>query len=70
MVWVNIDIPTKQYVIHAVHSCHYVSRQSESPYKGINELKRDGGWVSFDSKSNALSRHGKQFSDYELIEHC
>lgn len=70
MVWVNIDKPTKRYVVHSTSSCQYVNRKAETSYKGINELKRDGGWVAFDSKGNALSRHGRQFGDYELIEHC
>lgn len=61
MIWVNVDKPTKRYVIHTSASCQYVTGMAETRYKGINELKRDGGWVAFDSRSNALARHGNNF---------
>ena len=70
MIWVNIDKPTKRYVIHASRSCQYVVQKAETNYKGVDTLKRDGGWISFDSRANALARYGKQFSNFDLIDHC
>jgi len=48
MFWVNIDKPTKRCVIHR-DGCKYEQAKSETPLKGIGELKQDGGWVSFAS---------------------
>lgn len=39
--WVNVDKPTKTCTIH-VRGCKYENRKSETKYKGIGELKRDG----------------------------
>ena len=45
MFWVNVDKPTKTCTIHN-EGCQYILT-SETPFKGIGELKRDGGWLSF-----------------------
>ena len=50
--WVNVDKPTKRCVIHR-EGCKYEQAKSETPFKGISKLKRDGGWVSFDSVEEA-----------------
>lgn len=44
MVWMNIDKPIKKCTIHQDSSCTYVKNKKETQYKGIEELKRDGGW--------------------------
>ena len=53
MVWVNIDKPTKKITIHTNENCTYVVDKKETPYKGIEELKRDGGWISFNGEDEA-----------------
>jgi len=50
--WVNVDKPTKTCTIH-VRGCEYENRKGETEYKGIGNLKRDGGWLSFDSLKGA-----------------
>lgn len=52
MLWVNVDKPTKRCVIHR-QGCQYEQDKSETPHKGIGELKRDGGWLSFASIEEA-----------------
>ena len=49
--WVNVDKPTKTCTIHR-RECGHVLK-SETPYKGIKRLKRDGGWFSFASAEEA-----------------
>jgi len=50
--WVNVDKPTKTCTIH-VKGCEYENRKRETEYKGISKLKRDGGWLAFDSLESA-----------------
>ena len=50
--WVNVDKPTKSCVVHR-EGCRYEQDKSETPLKGINELKRDGGWLFFASLEEA-----------------
>ena len=53
MVWVNVDKPTKKLTMHTNLSCIYVLKKKETPFKGIEELKRDGGWFSFNNEDEA-----------------
>ena len=53
MIWVNVDKPTKKLTIHTDPSCEYVLNKRETNCKGIEEMKRDGGWVSFDNLEKA-----------------
>lgn len=70
MVWVNVDKPTKKYTIHAARTCTYVLKMAPTPFKGVEELRRDGEWLSFTDVANALARYQKQYANYTLIEHC
>ncbi|WP_102027757.1 hypothetical protein [Salirhabdus sp. Marseille-P4669] len=67
-VWVNIDIPTRKFTIHT--ECTYTKNMKETEYKGIERLKRDGGWVSFKSKDAAIKCHNQKFEDYSVTSHC
>lgn len=51
-VWVNVDRPTAKEMLHAEH-CRYVRDKHETELKGIGELKRDGGWLPFESLDEA-----------------
>ena len=46
-IWVNINRPTKKCTIHTNLSCSYVLTIKETPRKGLEVLKIDGGWKSF-----------------------
>ncbi len=52
-IWVNVNRPTKKLTIHTNPKCEYVLGKRETNYKGLEEMKRDGGWVSFDSLEKA-----------------
>jgi hypothetical protein len=67
-VWVNIDKPTKKCTIHS--KCTYLDKKRETKYKGILELKRDGGWLKFDSNNQAKEFIKNHYDTYQLIEHC
>ncbi|PLR92019.1 hypothetical protein [Bacillus sp. T33-2] len=67
-VWVNIDKPTKKFTIH--HKCAYTEKMAETPFKGINEMKRDGGWFSEKNEDRAIQLHNKCYPNYTMIRHC
>ncbi|AZV42003.1 hypothetical protein BAOM_1393 [Peribacillus asahii] len=61
--WVNIDIRKKKCTIHNCEE-KYI-RNTE--FKGRNELKRDGGWFSFDEYREAVAYCKKTFPKYKII---
>ena len=62
MPWLNIDIPTKQAVIHA-DSCHHMGTR--------NKLGTDDGWRCFNTVEEALEI-AERFRGYTVKEcgHC
>ena len=70
MVWLNVDKPTKKCTLHMNSSCTYLQKKSETPYKGIGNLKRDGGWLSFADPKLAKLFHRRHLPEYEFIDHC
>ena len=70
MVWLNVDKPTKKCTLHMNSSCTYMQKKSETPYKGIGHLKRDGGWLSFNDVKQATIYQETNFPIYQLIDHC
>jgi hypothetical protein len=70
MIWVNVDKPTKRCTIHANPNCVYVIRKRETSYKGIEKMKRDGGWLSFSTIEDAESFCKTKFFGYSTIRHC
>ena len=70
MVWLNIDKPTKKCTLHMNSNCTYLQEKGETEYKGIGNLKRDGGWLSFADPKLAKQYHQSTLPDYEFIDHC
>jgi hypothetical protein len=70
MVWLNVDKPTKKCTLHMNDSCTYLLKKSETPYKGIGNLKRDGGWLSFADPKLASLYHQSNLPEYDFAEHC
>jgi hypothetical protein len=70
MVWLNIDIPTRRCILHTDYGCPYWKKKKETQYKGLGNLKRDGGWMSFTDTREALFYYQGNFPGYELITHC
>ena len=52
--WINVDKPTRKCVVHS-ETCIYARGKRETPLKGIGKLKRDGGWMPFQSPREARS---------------
>jgi len=71
MYWLNIDKTTKKCVIH-INGCSYERKKEETLWKGISELKRDGGWLSFTSMDEAERHFRNEWSKqgYELSRDC
>lgn len=70
MIWVNVDITTKKFTLHTTRRCRYVEGMRDTPFKGLGELKRDGGWLSYENRESALAEHAEKFAKYEVVEHC
>ncbi len=52
MYWLNIDRPTKRSVLHT-GGCRHAQAKHETLHKGVGQLKRDGGWLSFTTQDEA-----------------
>lgn len=69
MFWMNVDTVFKKCVVHR-EECPWVDwvRNEGSPeFKGINELKRDGGWFSFDSIEEVESDYRQNWEPRDYI---
>ncbi len=60
-VWLNIDIPTKTNTIH------FKIKPPKANFKGIGELKRDGGWFKFACEEEAVKYAKSNYPDFNLI---
>jgi hypothetical protein len=69
-VWVNVDIRTKTCTIHKNLHCAFIINMNDSNLKGINVLRQDGGWLSFESLEEGNLFCHDQYSGYRLIVHC
>ncbi len=69
--WVNVDKPTKKCTIH-VEGCRFERGKYEMRLKGIGELRRDGGWLSFSSLEEAEGYCNQAWKrkGHTIIRHC
>ncbi|GGG18720.1 hypothetical protein GCM10010916_39380 [Paenibacillus abyssi] len=70
VICMNIDRPNQKCTVHESSSCKYAAKRSETLFKGINELKRDGGWLDFRDLASAKAYHKQNFEHYEWCKHC
>lgn len=70
MVWLDVDQATKKCTLHMNGSCSCLQEKIETLNKGISELKRDGGWLSFIDPKLAKLYHQTNYPDYQFIDHC
>jgi hypothetical protein len=61
--WLRVDRPLKLCILHE-DACEYARDKRETPFLGINAMKRDGGWFSFESYLKA-----RQFFAAEVQVH-
>ena len=66
--WLNVDIPTKAATLHTDMSpCTDARRETE--YKGKKKLKRDGGWLRFESEAAAQAWLARELgSGFDLVK--
>lgn len=69
-IWIYIDIPAKTCTIHADPKCPYVQNKAETKYRGVDRLKRDGGWLQFKHIREAREYYLARFDRFEWKEHC
>ena len=69
MIWVNIDKPLKSCTIHA-SNCTFVLKKQETKYKGVGKIKRDGGWLPFESLEDAYNFCREEYPDFTVSRHC
>ncbi|MEL1135061.1 hypothetical protein AAC978_07735 [Desulfitobacterium sp. THU1] len=62
-MWINIDKPTKKVTLHEKH-CSFVPT-TDSKYKKINNMGRDGGWKEFKNREEALRFYGDNFPEFK-----
>jgi hypothetical protein len=65
--WLNIDTPTKSF-LH-IEGCRFEVNKKTTPLKGIEELKKDGGWLSFSSISEAKKYFEQKYPNKPLFIH-
>lgn len=61
--WLNVDNPTKIARLHR-KGCRHELAKRETSFKGINQLKKDGGWLHFERRAQAgadVRTHHKGF---------
>ena len=51
-VWLNIDFPEKKATLH-INTCRHVLALGPTEFKGVGKMKRDGGWMPFESNAEA-----------------
>ncbi len=69
-IWINIDIPEKSCTVHSDPNCIYVVQKKESPFKGIETLRRDGGWLRFENMEDVTRFCLDQYLQFKRIDHC
>jgi hypothetical protein len=59
----NVDRTIKKVTIHK-DGCSYIPSE-DSKYKKINGLIRDGGWLHFKNREEALFEYEHYYKEYE-----
>lgn len=70
IIWINVDKPTKKCTIHTNLGCQYLAKKSDTPYKGVEKLKRDGGWLSFSTLTDGENYCKTKHQNYSVSWHC
>ena len=70
MAWLDVDIPIKLCTYHSDEGCKYVLEKEEMKHKGVGEIKKDGGWVHFESLMAANRYHDEKYPEFAFFQHC
>jgi hypothetical protein len=69
-VWVNVDKPTRHCTIHGDPTCGFAEGKTATDWKGIGEIKRDGGWLSMASVEAAEKYCKAEYPGYDISTCC
>lgn len=69
-IWMYVNHPTKQVVIHENPNCPHVLNRTETHFFGNDHLRRDGGWISFSSLLEAKEYRLAKLERYQVKRHC
>lgn len=60
-MWLNVDFDPREYScrLHK-ENCRFILRKP-TLYKGIGKLKRDGGWLQFETFEKAKTWHNNNY---------
>lgn len=69
--WMNVDVPTQKCTIHRI-GCEHELRKYETNKKGIEKIKENGGWLSFQSLPAAEMHYRNHYQqrNYALSLRC
>ena len=71
--WINVDKPTRLCVVHS-EVCRYARGKRETPFKGVERIKRDGGWMPFPSTQEARNYFDENWLplgyEFSLCQFC
>ena len=70
MIWLNLDKSTKKCTIHTNIKCRYILNKKETRLKGINTIKKDGGWISFPDLSSTEEFCMSEYIGYSMSNCC
>lgn len=68
MFWLNVNYITGIWKLHE-SSCRYC-KPVENMFKGVNEIKKNGGWINFESASKALAYFEKNSKNDSIWQPC
>lgn len=67
--WLNVDFPTKISKLHKSR-CVHEQNKKETSLKGIGKLKRDGGWLYFETQEDAEKYWQENLKNRTRLEFC
>jgi hypothetical protein len=68
MFWLNVNYPTGIWKLHT-GSCRYC-KPVETLVKGVNEIKENGAWISFESPVKARIYFEKNSKNDSIWQPC
>jgi len=67
--WINVDLPTNTATYHAA-PIPCVGPPEVTPFKGVQEMKRDGGWRLFETERAAGEWLSREYADRLVVVKC
>jgi hypothetical protein len=68
--WLNVDAPNHTQVLHVDGACGDVQRKGSFGVKKAGELNRVGGWLPFESITDAETNAASRLAKFQPIAYC